>query len=613
MSEASEQFAHSCVALGAEVYGRRQIPDKRVARSGFERLTNQHPDQCDGWLGLIASVGAHRELLEHAHRVIDTAGELIAEADVASDAVDFVFETGLYVSLPAHGADGVILALAAARAADGDFESARELLDQRLLATQPYFGGWLLAVIYFKSKRWHDVRRVLAPLTAQMKTSVNPDPYLYQAMSVAQGLSEAYLGMWDQAHDRLRPMGRGPIATANGDALLTAGVSARALGHDDEATTLFNEAYAVDGINEAVRSEIAAALSDPSHGIIPTTAARIDARSDYWDAATEPGEKDFVRQLGADRRAELNAEADAELAEFVGMVDVKEQIDRLESSVIADRRRAARGLPVRHKTLHTVLKGPPGTGKTTIARVIGKKLCAADILPAYTFVEVGRGDLVHKVIGGSEDKVKGWINKILDNGGGVLFIDEAYLLTDSNSDNDFGPLVLGELLPVMVNHADKMMVIVAGYEDKMKEFLESNDGLMSRFTRHISLPSYTVDELVEITIRKGEKGGSIVEDLEPLREAYASLAKSTAMDSNGNRRPALDVLGNGRLAENLIGFAEEERDYRLGKEGKGDDATDAELQTITGADLRTALSREVERAQKAHDLQISSDTTGVTQ
>jgi type VII secretion ATPase EccA len=464
----------------------------------------------------------------------------------------------------------------------------------------------MLAVVYFKAKRWHDVRRVLAPLTPQVSPA---DAYLYQAMIVAQGLSEAYLGMWDQACARLRPMGHGPIAAASAEALLTAAMSARELGHPDDATTLLNEAYAVDGIDDSVRATIAKALSDPGYGIMATTAARIDARTNYWDAATEPGERDFARELGADKRAEMNAEADAELAEFVGMVDVKEQIDRLEASVINDRRRAARGLPVRHKTLHTVLKGPPGTGKTTIARVIGKKLCAADILPAYTFVEVGRGDLVHKVIGGSEDKVKGWIAKILDNGGGVLFIDEAYLLTDSNSENDFGPLVLGELLPVMVNHADKLMVIVAGYEDKMKEFLESNDGLMSRFTRHISLPSYTVDELVEITIRKGEKGGSIVEDLEPLREAYAGLAKSTAMDSNGKRRPALDVLGNGRLAENLIGFAEEERDYRLHKEGKGDDATDAELQTITGADLRTALSREVARVQKAHDLQIASDAT----
>jgi len=605
-----EQFEHSCIALGAEVYGRRQIADKRVARNAFERLTTQHPDQFDGWLGLAAAGGAQRDVLEHAYRTIDTAGELIAASDVAANALDFTFDTGLYVSLPARGADGAILALAAARTADGEFAAAHALIDQRIQHSQPVLAGWMLAVIYFKAKRWHDVRRVLAPLTPQL--TPNNDPYLYQAMSVAQGLAEAYLGMWEPAYERLRPMGRGPIASASGDALLTAAVSARALGHTDEATTLLNEAYAVDGIDESVRSTIATALSDPGYGIIPTTAARIDARTDYWDAATEPGEKDFVRQLGADRRAELNAEADAELAQLVGMADVKEQIERQVASAVADERRAKRGLPVRHKSKHLVIKGPPGTGKTTLARVVAKKSCAAGIIPAYMFLEVGRADLVDKVIGGSEHKITTMINKIVENGGGVLFIDEAYLLTSTNSENDFGPIVLGILLPALTNHADILMVIVAGYADLMDQFVDSNDGLRSRFTRSITLPTYTVDELVEITVLKATLGGSVIEDLQPLRDAYTSLSKSTALDSTQTRRPAIDVLGNGRLAENLIGFAEEERDFRLHREGKGDDATDEEMQIITREDLKTALAREIARAEHENHIELSSETTGAS-
>lgn len=606
----TEQFEHSCIALGAEVYGRRQIADKRVARNAFERLTAQYPDQCDGWLGLAAADGAQRDVLEHAYRVIDTAGELIAASDVAADALDFVFDTGLYVTLPASGADGAILALAAARTVGGEFESAHALIDQRIQHTQRLFAGWMLAVIYFKAKRWHDVRRVLAPLTPQVNPDNGNDPYLYQAMSVAQGLSEAYLGMWDQAYERLRKMGRGPIPTASGDALLYAGVSARALGHTDEATTLLNEAYAVNGIDETVRAQIATALSDPGYGIIPTTAARIDARSDYWDSATEPGEKDFAHQLGAERRAELNAEADAELAELVGMADVKEQIERQVASAVQDKRRAARGLPVRHKSKHLVLKGPPGTGKTKLARIIAKKYCASGVLPAYMFREVGRSDLVDKVIGGSEHKITTVINEIVDNGGGVLFIDEAYMLTSTNSDNDFGPIVLGVLLPALTNHADILMVIVAGYADLMDQLVDSNEGLRSRFTRSITLSSYAVDDLLEITLRKAALGGSVIEDVQPLRDTYASLWKSTALDSNGERRPAIDVLGNGRLAENLIGFAEEERDFRLHREGKGDDVTDEEMQVITSADLRTALAREIARVERDSRIELSSDTTG---
>ena len=608
--DALELFTSSCAALGAEVFGRRQVPDKRQARVGFERLTAQYPDLCDGWLGLAASGATDRAVLEGAYRAIDTAGELIAASDVAVDAVDFPFDTGLYIQLHARGADGVIMACAAARAAAGDYSAARDLLDDRVLAAQPLYAGWVLAVIFFRAKRWHDVRRVLAPLAPQARN----DEYLYQAVSVAQGLSAAYLGLWEVASDQLSTHGHGPVAAASAEALLTSALSARSLGRTDTATALLNEAYAVTGIQDTLRATIATALSDAGYGIHPTTAARIDARTEYWDANTEPGERDFSRQLGAARREELRAEAAEELAEFVGMTDVKEQVARLESSVRAAKRREALGLPVRNKALHLVLKGPPGTGKTMIARVIAKLLCAAEVLPSETFVETGRADLVDNVIGGSEAKIKKTIDRIIDSGGGVLFIDEAYALTDSGSKNDFGPLVIAELILAMSNHADKFMVIAAGYADKMQEFLESNDGLRSRFTRSITLPSYTVDELIEITTLKATKGGSIIEDLEPLRAAYTDLAAATALDTTGRRRRALDVLGNGRFADNLIGFAEEERDHRLDVTGKlGADTTAEDLQTITGGDLRAAVTRELDRAEKEEHIELSRGATGGAQ
>ena len=108
--DALDQFTSSCAALGAEVFGRRQVADLRQARVGFERLTAQYPDQCDGWLGLAASGATDRVVLESAYRALDTAGELISAADVAADAVDFPFDTGLYVQLHARGADGEVQA-----------------------------------------------------------------------------------------------------------------------------------------------------------------------------------------------------------------------------------------------------------------------------------------------------------------------------------------------------------------------------------------------------------------------------------------------------------------------------------------------------------------------
>lgn len=601
-----ELFTSSCAALGAEVYGRRQVADLGAARSGFARLTSECPHLCDGWLGLVASGVDSRDVLENAYRAIDTAGDLIAAADVAADAIDFAFYTGLYIQLHARGSDGLILACAAARIIDGEYGAALDLLDDQLLRAQPLTGGWMRAVTHFQAKRWHDVRRVLTALIPQ----AGADPVLYQAMSVAHGLSAAYLGLWEQAFDELSCHGKGPLPAASAEALLGAGLSARALGRADTAVALINEAYAFTEIPDDLRATLTEALSDSDYGFHPTTAARIDARTDYWDPATEPGERDFTRQLGAARRAELNAEADAELAEFVGMADVKEQIERLEASVRADKQREALGLPVRNKSLHLVLKGPPGTGKTTIARAIGKKLCAADVLPASEFREVGRADLVDRVIGGSEAKVQRIIESLVDAGGGVLFMDEAYALTDSGSENDFGKLVVTVLLPVMIDHADKIMVIAAGYADKMAEFLDSNEGLRSRFTRAITLPAYTVDELVEIATRKAAKVGTILADVEPLREAFTRLAAATATDTTGRRRPALDVLGNARFAENLIGFAEEERDHRLGVSGLLADGPSAEvLQTVTAEDLRTAVERELDRAENEQHIGLTDPKT----
>lgn len=605
--DAVELFASSCAALGAEVYGRRQVPDKQQARVGFQRLTAQYPDLCDGWLGLAASGAPDRVVLEKAYASIDTAGELIAAADVTTDAVDFPFDTGLYITLYARGADGVIMACAAARSMAGDFEEARALLDDRLLGAQPLYAGWVLAVVYFRARRWHDVRRILDRLVSQ----AGSDAYLSQAMAVALGQATANLGMWEQAFGLLSDQGRGPIGTASAEALLTAAMCARALGRGDTATALLNEAYGVPGVPDNLRAIIGTALSDQDYGIHATTAARIDARTSFWDPDTEPGERDFVRQLGAARREELRAEADAELAEFVGMTDVKEQIDRLESSVRAGKQREALGLPNRNKSQHLVLKGPPGTGKTTIARVIAKKLCAADVLPSDKFVEAGRADLVDVHIGGSERKVREIIEGILAEGGGVLFIDEAYALTDSGSDNDFGPLIIAEIIRAMTNHADKLMVIAAGYADKMQEFLDSNEGLRSRFTRAITLPSYSVDELIEITTRKATKGGSIIADTEPLNQVYADLTNATAVDTTGRRRSALDVLGNARFAESLIGFAEEERDHRLDVTGKlGPDTTAEDLQTITAEDLRAAVTRELSRAQREQHIELTRGAAG---
>lgn len=585
---ADRLFISCCQALGAEVFGRQQPADLTTARAGFERLAAQLPDECDAWRGLAASGRADHEVLEHAYRTIATYGDLVSGSDIAVDALDFIFDTGLYVQIPASAPDTLRLAVAATRTAAGEFASAHDLIDSDLRRSQPVLSAWALAVVHFQARRWSDIREILAPLHA----TPPHDRVLAHAIAVTYGVATAYLGMWDSALEILEPAGRGPIPAAAAEALLVAGLCARTLGREDTATRLLNEAYGSKDADPDTRARTTEALSDPEYGIHPTSIARIEARTDYWNPDTEPGEKEFSHDLTAEHRAQLKAEADAELDAFVGIDDVKQAIARLDAAVLADKLRADQGLRVRNRSHHLVLKGAPGTGKTSMARIVGKRMYAAGVLPGSAFVEVTRADLVDDRIGGTEKKVQAILAGILEKGGGVLFVDEVYMLTDSGSSNDFGPLAVAEIMRAMLDHNDKLMVIIAGYIDRVEKFLDSNEGLRRRFGRELVLRSYTADELVEITEGLAAKADSIIDDPEAVREVYRQMKRVTITDTNGYDRPALDYAGNAGFAEKLIQQAEEERDHRLDVAGllvAGSTAVD--LQTVTAEDVRTAASR----------------------
>ena len=278
----------------------------------------------------------------------------------------------------------------------------------------------------------------------------------------------------------------------------------RAQGEDLDAADVLAELYAANPENEQV--EIA--LSDTSYGIVPTTAARIEARANPWDPETEPTETDFVDPGAKERKAHLLIEAEAELAEFIGLEEVKYQVARLKSSVAMAIRRQERGLTVANRANHLVFAGPPGTGKTTIARVVAKIYCGLGILKKETVREVHRADLIGQHIGETEAKTNSIIDSALD---GVLFLDEAYALVSTGAKNDFGLVAIDTLLARMENDRERLVVIVAGYRKDLDAFLDTNEGLRSRFTRSIDFPSYSPHELVEIATRMAEKRDSVFE------------------------------------------------------------------------------------------------------
>ncbi len=277
-------------------------------------------------------------------------------------------------------------------------------------------------------------------------------------------------------------------------------------------------------------------------------------------------------------------EAEAELAEFIGLEEVKFQVARLKSSVAMAIRRQERGLTVANRTNHLVFAGPPGTGKTTIARVVAKIYCGLGLLKKETVREVHRADLIGQHIGETEAKTNAIIDSALD---GVLFLDEAYALVSTGAKNDFGLVAIDTLLARMENDRDRLVVIVAGYRKDLDLFLDTNEGLRSRFTRSIDFPSYSPKELVEIAARMAEKRDSVFEpaaiaDMEGL---FGQLAASSTPDAAGIERRSLDIAGNGRFVRNLVERSEEEREYRL-DHSDAEDFTDDELMTITDDDVR---------------------------
>ena len=229
----------------------------------------------------------------------------------------------------------------------------------------------------------------------------------------------------------------------------------------------------------------------------------------------------------------------AEINELVGLAPVKEYVFGLADNLQVQQRRAAAGLKTASLSMHMIFTGNPGTGKTTIARLVAKYLKAIGALKGGQLVEVTRADLVGRYTGHTAPLTNSVIESAL---GGVLFIDEAYSLYRGEQDS-FGLEAIDTLVKGMEDHRDELVVILAGYTKEMETFLTANSGLASRFPNRIEFPDYTAVELLQITqVLAKNKGYTLAEACtEPLLGYYARWQAADAR-----------TAGNGRLARNTL-------------------------------------------------------------
>ncbi|MFI6078710.1 AAA family ATPase [Actinoplanes sp. NPDC051343] len=251
-----------------------------------------------------------------------------------------------------------------------------------------------------------------------------------------------------------------------------------------------------------------------------------------------PQDLGFQQRGGSQERKSEVDQLLAKLHNMIGLAGVKREVSQLIDLLATVRARVAAGLPAPPLSRHLVFSGPPGTGKTTVARLYGDLLAALGVLNGGQVVEVARADLVGEYIGHTAQRTKEAFERAR---GGVLFIDEAYALAVSGAPNDFGKEAIDTLVKLMEDHRDEVVVIVAGYEREMENFLAANAGLASRFSRHIRFENYAADELVAIFQRLAGSTGYECPGatLAALRQRFETVRRGRTF---GNGRYARQVL-----------------------------------------------------------------------
>lgn len=614
-SLAARAFESGLLSLGYQLGHSRERVDIALAREVLAKATEADPSMADAWLARIAAGDTSLAVHEGLWRSRAKLGAALSRYNMAplhlrGSGRDHVsYESGMLITAPICSEDAIVAAYVAALVRIGDFDGAVTVFDGQLGPARPFTTYGAMA-LYYSTERWREVvdAGTLIRDSADTVVAAAARSLLIGAYT-SQGLYSEALTLVDEHLSGSKKLLE-VLPQAKATVKFFTGICHRSTGNEAKAVENLRAALVADPDYLVAREY----LDDPEHTMAVVDQAVIDSRTDPWDPTSGKSAAELAKpKISAEQRAEKLAEAELELTKFIGLEPVKKQVRQLKALVKMNEKRAARGLAPITAYHHLVFAGPPGTGKTTIARVVAKIYCGLGLLDSDKVKEVHRADLVGAHIGETEQLTTAAINAALD---GVLFLDEAYALSSTGMKNDFGYVAIDTMVARMDTDRKRLVVIVAGYRKELETFFSANDGLRRRLPVTITFDPYTPGELVDIAVLTAkeehenvisEAGQDLLLRVCTYLYSHEATPKAKPNDPHPADKPIIDILGNAGFVRNVVDQAalamatrmdeDEDAEFDLSEidlDAVGDDEdaaadTEDELITYTESDIRAAL------------------------
>lgn len=529
-----------------------------AALQAFTQLTSINSAMTDAWVGRLACgdhsldalAGAYtngRALYRETRRLGLTDGELQAAVPAP-----------LYVNIEVWSPGTIAVAYASILIAAKRYDTALDVLTSAELSADAQAALWrqfMTACLYQQTQRWPDV--VAATAVCPPATATYVPNHLLAATQTLRAMALASLGQPQSALEMIATIIPPANAYICADIQLTKGWCLREL--DDPAA---DDAFRSATINGQIIDAARTALERPDYRLTTTDAETIATRTDPWDPATETSPQMRAAASLASERDKCLTRAQQSIDRLIGLDDAKEQIAVWRTEIqLGQLENELLGVEQTEADLgggnNMVFLGPPGTAKTTFARVVGDVLFGLGKLETPNVLEVTEEDIVVGYVSQTAARMREVCEEAR---GGVLFIDEAYRLVPTTEGHSFGKQAIDTLLKFMEDFRDEIVVIVAGYPTEMKAFLAANAGLASRFNFTLTFSSYQPDDIVDIAKLFASQANKTVDDAAwELLRADATQLRAIPYQSG----TMLDKAGNGRYARKVAEACVRERARRL--------------------------------------------------